>query len=143
MWWKLMHNIQCFLWDNYITLDRPSEAERIYSSSIIYPHLCLQGLNRQQKDKPDQSNNNQQQQQRNVLWLYDLSTRQWSCVSNYPSSHHINTSSSSSTTANISATSSSSVTQQLCEPSPRFAHQLVYDHVKKVSELSALTVLLV
>lgn len=49
------------------------------------------------------------------LWLYDLKSRRWSCLS-----------------FNSSSDNDLALDPSTNEPSPRFAHQLVYDHIKKV-----------
>ncbi|XP_067928019.1 muskelin-like isoform X2 [Watersipora subatra] len=72
-------------------------------------HLLL-SMNRQMKEKDKEP-------LKNILWLYKLSTGSWSTVANDTTVHSI----SQTFTADTST-----------EPIPRFAHQLVYDHVKKV-----------
>ncbi|XP_042910813.1 muskelin isoform X2 [Parasteatoda tepidariorum] len=56
---------------------------------------------------------------KNSFWIYDISHNKWSCV--YQSE--------------VRENDSASQNAQPSEPCPRFAHQLVYDHVKKVHYL--------
>ena len=69
--------------------------------------LCtLQGLS---KDKEKRDN------VKNSLWIYDINKNKWSCIYKNEQSgeQYWNK-------------------MQHVEPVPRFAHQLVYDHVQKV-----------
>ncbi|XP_054707459.1 muskelin-like isoform X2 [Uloborus diversus] len=56
---------------------------------------------------------------KNSFWVYDIINNKWSCI--YQS--------------DIKEIENSSKAERPLEPCPRFAHQLVYDHVKKVHYL--------
>ena len=74
--------------------------------------VYIQSMNKQQKEKD-------REQLRNILWLYNLSSGRWSSLA--------------SKTPVVGATSTShALPEEASEPVPRFAHQLVYDHIRKV-----------
>lgn len=78
-----------------------------------YKEYFFKGLNKD-KEKRDDS-------VKNSFWVYDISQNRWSCIYK---NDNIDNSSSTSNEA-----------QNPVEPCPRFAHQLVYDHIKKVHYL--------
>lgn len=69
--------------------------------------MCTQGLS---KDKENRHENVQ-----NSFWVFDILRKSWSCIYK-----------------NDVGNDAGGWGGQQAEPCPRFAHQLVYDHVNKV-----------
>lgn len=96
----------------------------------------LKGLNRDKdrnkdkdKDKDDDEEDEEKEETvKNSFWVYDIPDNRWSCI--YRNETIANKTNESNSNINSDPTSSTANSER-SEPCPRFAHQLVYDHIKK------------
>jgi len=103
---------------------------RFNFSFYLFVYFSFQGLN---KDKDKQK----EETVKNSFWVYDILQDRWSCI--YRNENWMENNNNSSNNNNSNSSNSSNdfmlTIGDKSEPCPRFAHQLVYDHIKKVHYL--------